>query len=139
MDAVWTSHTLEHLADHEVLPALREMVRVLKPDGFSLVTTPDIVRVAREVARGRLEEVLYEAPAGPITALDVLFGLRSSVARGRSFMAHRTGFSAERLGRLMAEAGFAEARSWEGDAYDLWAVGLMPAADLAARGLTLPG
>ena len=44
-------------------------------------------------------------------------------------MAHRTGFTAERLGRVAAAAGFAEARVLEGDAFDLWAVLFMPGAD----------
>ncbi|MHB2170111.1 class I SAM-dependent methyltransferase [Alsobacter sp. R-9] len=128
MDAVWSSHNLEHLHDHEVGVALRELVRILRSDGFCVITTPDIVRVAAVIAAGRLEEPLYISPAGPVTPLDVMFGLRRSVAAGNGFMAHRTAFSAERLGRLLVEAGFAEARVWQGDAYDLWAVGLMPDA-----------
>lgn len=135
IDAVWTSHTIEHLFDHEVPVALAEMARVLAPTGFALITTPDLARVAAEVVVGRLEDTLYVSPSGPVTALDVLFGFRSSVARGGVHMAHRTGFTAERLGRLLVEAGFTEARVWQGESYDLWAAGLMPAADPAAIGL----
>jgi SAM-dependent methyltransferase len=129
VDAVWSSHNLEHLYEHEVRKALAEFVRVLRPDGFMLCTTPDLVRVAAEIAAGRLEDTLYVSPAGPITAVDVLFGLRTSVSAGNAFMAHRTGFSAERLGRLMLEAGFHEAQTWEGNAFDLWGLGLMPLTD----------
>lgn len=129
IDAVWSSHNLEHLFEHEVQAALREFVRVLKPDGFLLCTTPDLVRVAAEIAAGRLEDTLYMSPAGPITPVDVLFGLRRSVGAGNPFMAHKTGFSAERLGRLLLEAGFAEARTWEGRVFDLWGLGSMPGAD----------
>lgn len=135
IDAVWTSHTLEHLHDHEVTLALAEMARVLRPTGFALITTPDLARVAAEIAAGRLEDVLYVSPSGPVTALDILYGFRPSVARGGTHMAHRTGFTAERLGRLLVEAGFAEARAWQASSYDLWAVGLMPGADIAATGL----
>ena len=36
IDAIWSSHNIEHLYDHEVDPALREFVRVLRPEGFAL-------------------------------------------------------------------------------------------------------
>ena len=45
-DAIWSSHTLEHLYAHEVPIALAEFKRVLKPDGFALVTSPDLETVA---------------------------------------------------------------------------------------------
>jgi SAM-dependent methyltransferase len=134
-DAVWSSHNLEHLYEHEVQAALSEVVRVLKRDGFALFTTPDLVRVAAEIAAGRLEDVLYVSHAGPIAPVDVLFGLRRAVARGNGFMAHRTGFDAARLGRFLIEEGFAEARVWQGDRFDLWGLGLMPEATLTSVGL----
>src|SRR4051812_3622661 len=33
-DAVWSSHSIEHLRAHEVLPSLAEFVRILSPAGF---------------------------------------------------------------------------------------------------------
>lgn len=131
VDSIWSSHNLEHLYEHEVRAALAEFVRVLRPDGFLLCNTPDLVRVAAEIAAGRLEDTLYVSPAGPITPVDILFGLRRSVSAGNPYMAHKTGFSAERLGRLMLEAGFNEAQTWEGHAFDLWGLGLMPSTDPA--------
>lgn len=132
LDAIWSSHTIEHLYEHEVRTALAGMTRVLRRDGFVLLTTPDIVKVAVEIAAGRLEEPMYASPAGPITPVDVLFGLRSAIAAGNGFMAHRTCFSSVRLGRFLVEAGFAEARVWDGEGFDLWAIGLMPDADFEA-------
>jgi predicted SAM-dependent methyltransferase len=129
-DAVWSSHNLEHLYEHEARRALAEMVRVLKPDGFALITLPDILSAAEAIVAGRFEDPLYVSPAGPIAPVDVLFGLRRSVEAGNTYMAHRTGFTADRLGRFLVEAGFAEARVWEGGSFDLWAVGLMPQADI---------
>lgn len=41
-DAVWSSHSLEHLHTYEVPLALAEFRRVLKPDGFALITSPDL-------------------------------------------------------------------------------------------------
>ena len=46
-------------------------------------------------------------------------------------MAHRMGFSRDSLGQALTEAGFAEAWVSCGNAFDLWAIGLMPGADRA--------
>src|SRR5262245_24710460 len=45
VDAIWCSHILEHLYAHEVPVALAEFQRVLKPDGFALITCPDLETV----------------------------------------------------------------------------------------------
>ena len=41
-------------------------------------------------------------------------------------MAHRTGFTAKRLGNLLIQAGFKEVRIIHGDNYDLWAIAIAP-------------
>lgn len=109
VDAVYSSHNLEHLYPHEVPLALREMHRVLKPSGFAFIKLPDLQEVARYVAEGLLEDPLYESPVGPIAPLDVLFGHRPSLAAGNVFMAHRTGFTRDTLGAALIKAGFAAA------------------------------
>ena len=141
IDAIWSSHNIEHLHDHEVEPALREFVRVLRPAGFALLTCPDLEAIAKLIAAG-VDRVAYESPAGPVTPLDMLFGLRRSIERGNLFMCHRTGFTEERLGKVIIAAGFNEARVLKGRNYDLWALGLMANADrkhietlLSANGL----
>ncbi|HTP90464.1 MAG TPA: class I SAM-dependent methyltransferase [Xanthobacteraceae bacterium] len=128
-DAIWCSHNLEHLYTHEVPKALAEFRRVLKPDGFALITSPDLEAVAELVLDGRIDDAAYQSPAGPITALDMLYGLSVSVARGNLFMSHHTGFTADRLGRLMIDSGFAEVLAKRGSSFDLWAIGLMPKAN----------
>lgn len=128
-DAIWCSHNLEHLHTHDVPKALAEFRRVLKPDGFALITSPDLEAVAELVVNGRIDDVAYQSPAGPITALDMLYGLSASVARGNLFMSHHTGFTADRLGRLMVNSGFAEVLAKRGTAFDVWALGLMPRAN----------
>lgn len=122
VDAVWSCHNLEHLDTHAVPAALAEMRRVLKPGGFLLLHTPDLQRLAELITEGKLETVMYESPAGPITPLDMLFGHGRSLREGNHYMAHRTGFTQERLGRLLVEAEFAQARVLRGNSYDLWAV-----------------
>jgi SAM-dependent methyltransferase len=120
--AVWSSHNVEHLPAHRVGVALKEFFRVLKPGGFVLLTLPDLQAVAAEISRGRLETPLYTAPGGPISALDIVYGFGASIARGNHFMAHRTGFTAETLGRKLKEAGFTSVQV-KRDKYDPWASG----------------
>jgi SAM-dependent methyltransferase len=120
VDAVWNSHTIEHLYAHEVMVALKEWRRVLKDSGEILMTLPDLQSVAAHVAEGKLEDALYNSPAGPISALDVVYGYGEDIKRGNVYMAHRTGFTAETLGKKLVLAGFANvAMSVKG--FDLWA------------------
>ncbi len=109
VDAVYSSHNIEHLYPHEVALALREVRRVLKPSGFALIALPDMQEVARHIAEGKLEDPLYTSPMGPIAALDILYGHRASLQNGNLFMAHRTGFTAATLGSALINAGFAGA------------------------------
>lgn len=126
VDAVWSSHNIEHLHTHEVPGALREFYRVLSPTGFALITCPNLEAIARFILDGRVEDVIYQAPAGPITPLDMLFGHGASIARGNAYMAHHTAYTVDRLGALLVHAGFKEARVAAGNAHDLWALALMP-------------
>jgi SAM-dependent methyltransferase len=109
IDAVYSSHNVEHLYPHEVPLALGEMRRVLRPAGFAFITIPDLQEVARHVAEGKLEEPLYMSPLGPISPLDIIFGHRPALASGNIFMAHHTGFTAFTLSAALVNAGFAAA------------------------------
>jgi SAM-dependent methyltransferase len=126
MDALWSSHNLEHVNAFEVPQALAEFRRVLKPTGFALISLPDLRAVAKRIADDMLAEPLYEAPAGPISPLDIIFGHQASIQRGHVYMAHRTGFTARTLGQALVDAGFTEVRVHEGTRWDLWAIGTMP-------------
>lgn len=128
-DAVWSSHNLEHLGFHQVLPALAEFTRVLKPEGFALVTCPDVEAVARLVVEMGLDAVAYESLAGPITMRDMLWGHGPSIAAGHGFMAHRTGFTMQSLAKLVLDGGFAEIRVGK-DHLALWGLCLMPRAEI---------
>ncbi len=125
MDAVWSSHNLEHLESHEVPRALAEIRRILKPEGFVMITLPDLEQIAQLVTEAKLEQILYQSPAGPITPLDMLFGHQASLAKGNKYMAHRTGFTADRLGNCLVEAGFIEVRILHGKSFNLWAIAKM--------------
>jgi ubiquinone/menaquinone biosynthesis C-methylase UbiE len=109
-DAVWSAHNLEHLSAHEVPLALGEFFRVLKPDGFALITLPDLQQVAEFIVADKLEDVAYESPAGPIMPLDCVYGLGRAIAAGHSLMAHRTGFTEKTLRKHLEGAGFCDVR-----------------------------
>jgi predicted SAM-dependent methyltransferase len=126
VDAIWSSHNLEHLYRHEVPLALCEFVRILKHRGLLLLTLPDLQSVAELVVRGQLEDEAYVSPSGPVTPLDMIFGHTASLARGNMFMSHKSGFTAGTLAKVLAEAGFAEIEVRRGNAFDLWASATKP-------------
>ncbi len=138
MDAIYTSHSIEHHHAHEVPLALAECRRILTPDGFMIVVCPDLQGVATLVAKGRLMEPFAMSPAGPISAIDMLYGYRPSLAAGNQFMAHRTGFTRDSLAAALQEAGFkAVAGISRGyPFFDLWMVASnAPLTDVALREL----
>ena len=45
-DAIWSSHSLEHLYQHQVGVALAEFYRVLNSGGFMVALVPDLQAVA---------------------------------------------------------------------------------------------
>lgn len=125
MDALYSSHNIEHLYPHEVTVALSEFVRVLNDDGFCVITCPDLKSVAQLVAEDKLLDPAYTSPAGPIAPLDILYGFRTSMARGNLYMAHRCGFTQKVLHGTLAAAGFysvATAARGYAPFFDLWAV-----------------
>lgn len=97
---------------------------MLKPDGFVVITCPDLQSVAALIAQDKLLEPAYTSPAGPITPLDILYGHRPPMARGNLFMAHRCGFTQKVLTGTLQASGFVAvaARRREHPNYDLWAL-----------------
>jgi SAM-dependent methyltransferase len=143
-DAIWASHVIEHLPRHEVAKALSQFRRVLVPTGYALIRTPDIEAVAQFILDGRINDVIYRSPAGPITPLDMMFGHGASVEHGKLAMRHGTAFTQDLLASDLLQAGFSELRVTRSDTHEIWALAFMPEADisgvlddLAAAGLDL--
>ena len=122
IDALCSSHNVEHLYPHEVPIAFGEFHRVLKDDGFAIITCPDLQSVAALIADDKLLDPAYVSPAGPISPLDILFGHRASMERGNLYMAHHVGFTQKVLAGTLRSAGFgAVATIRRPDKFDLWA------------------
>lgn len=120
-DALFSSHNIEHLYAHEVPQALAEFRRVLRPEGFAVITCPDLQAVAREIAEDRLAVPVGQSASGPITPLDMVFGWRPALAAGNHFMAHRCGFTFTYLASLLRQAGFASVIGAKPQGpYNLW-------------------
>ena len=124
VNAVFSSHNIEHLYPHEVPLALAEFLRVLSDDGFAVITCPDLQSVCALIADDKLTEPAYTSPAGPIAPLDILYGLRASMAQGNLYMAHRCGFTQRVLTGTLQSSGFKRVASMKRSApyFDLWAL-----------------
>lgn len=123
VDAIYSSHNIEHIYPHEIPRALKEFHRVLKPEGIVVITCPDLQTVCEAVAKDKLVEPLYVSPAGPITAMDILFGHRASVAAGNEYMSHKCGLTYSVLRNSFTQAGFKNTIGRRRRAnFDLWLV-----------------
>lgn len=130
VDAVFSSHNIEHLYPHEVPQALAEFKRVLRPGGFVVITCPDLQSVCALVAEDKLTDTAYVSPAGPITPLDILYGHRVPMAHGNTYMAHRCGFTQKVLRATLFSAGFARVACLQRPAsFDLWALATLDELD----------
>jgi len=123
VDAIFSSHNIEHLYPHEVPLALSEFMRVLRDDGFAVITCPDLLSVCRLVADNKLTEAAYQSPAGPIAPIDILYGHRASMSDGNLYMAHRCGFTEKVLSATLQACGFKTIATMRREAhFDLWAL-----------------
>ena len=123
VNAIYSSHNIEHLYPHEVGVALAEFQRVLSDDGFVVITCPDLLSVCKLVAEDKLTEPAYVSSAGPITPLDILYGHRPPMARGNLYMAHRCGFTQKVLAGTLQSCGFKSVASMaRSKQFDLWAL-----------------
>ena len=122
-DAIYSSHNLEHLFAHEVTIALKEFNRILSEDGFVVLTCPDLQSVCEAVVKDELLEPLYNSPAGPISAIDILYGHRGHISQGNTYMAHKYGFTRKVLDAAFGQAGFRPRLTLRRpEVFDLWIV-----------------
>lgn len=112
-DAVFCSHALEHLSPHDVTTALGEFHRVLNDGGAVILFVPDLEDVRAT------EDILFDAPAGPIAGLDLIYGYRKML-KEKPYMAHKTGFTSKTLHDSLTSAGFTKVAVSRLDNYALF-------------------
>jgi hypothetical protein len=106
IDAIYSSHNLEHVYPHEVPDVLSEFYRVLNDDGIVVLECPDLQSASEAIVNDKLLEPLYESDSGPIAPIDLLYGLRGDLQRGNEYMAHKCGFTYSTLTAVFKDAGF---------------------------------
>lgn len=78
---------------------------------------------AELIVAGKIAEPIAMTASGPVTPLDVVYGLGRALADGCWFLAHKTGFTDRLLGDLIVQNGFEEATVYRDRwAFALWAV-----------------
>ena len=137
MDAVFSSHNIEHLYAHEVPLAIHEFLRVLNDDGYLVITCPDLKAVCSLIVEDKLLQPCYTSPAGPVAPFDILYGYRPFVARGHESMAHKSGFTEKVLTWTLRHHGFSMVASIHrpGPHFDIFALATkksMPDQELRA-------
>lgn len=109
VDRIFHHAMLEHMPPWETMPALCEWHRVLKPGGTIQIETPDLERIFNDWFVGRtLDEQ---------TAINNIFGGNKSPGKAYAAQDHLTGFTFDRLSRMMQEAGFENMHRLEHDQY----------------------
>lgn len=94
-DDIWCAHAIEHLHPIDVIKALKEFLRVLKPGGACLVAVPDLEGVA---------PTFDPLPGQVVCGHDLIYGRNDTYSN--PWMLHRTGFIEGTLRGAMLKAGF---------------------------------
>lgn len=105
VDGVWLGHVLQRLPFHRARAVVDEAMRVLKEDGVFLAAVPDAQLAATYLANGEFEKAVYTAPAGSVTALDLLYGFQKSIEKGDLTSHHLSGYTPESFGIFLRGAG----------------------------------
>jgi len=122
-DSVFTSHNIEHVYTHQIPIMLTGFLRILKGDGYVVITCPNVLEAARLIRQDKLTEPAYISPAGPITPLDIMYGHTEALKSGNEYMGHKTGFTPRSLGEALISAGFKTvALKAPSTKFDMWAI-----------------
>ena len=106
VDLVYSSHSLEHVAFHDVKTCLLEWFRVIKPGGEVRVIVPNLKRIFEYIKNGNILDKVYDSDCGPISAIDMIYGYRKFLYHGNEFMQHKTGFTKESAEIILVSLGF---------------------------------
>jgi len=91
VDAIYSSHALEHIGKYEVVPTLKEWWRVLKWEAPLKIEVPDFEWVCKNWLKYRSND----------WHMDAVFGDQSTPGQY-----HKTGFTRQIMYQYLADAGF---------------------------------
>lgn len=98
IEHIFTHALLEHIPPWDTIKALKEWNRVLRPGGTIQIEVPDLERVFKDwLINNTLEEQ---------EAINNIYGGNKSPDKAYSHQDHLTGFTYNRLTRMMADCGF---------------------------------
>jgi len=101
LDMVYMSHVLEHVPRGQVLQTIKEMARVLKPDGVLRISVPDFDHIVH----------LYQASGNDINSIaPALMG-----GQNYKFNFHYAVFNKTYLADLLEKGGFHKIIVWDPD------------------------
>lgn len=99
-DEAMAIHVVEHFHPWDVLPTLREWLRILKPGGLLVLELPDLYKCCRNFVR--------DMGANPRNSL---WGLYGDDKHNDVFMLHKWGYTPDTLSKLCRQAGFVKVKS----------------------------
>jgi len=97
LEAIYASHVLEHVGFRDVVPALKEWLRVLAPYGIVMISVPNLEVLCRHFSDPRLTD------SERSYLMQVMFGSQAD-----KYDFHHTGFYPDLLAGMLALAGFTE-------------------------------
>jgi predicted SAM-dependent methyltransferase len=108
IDAIYTSHTLEHFSKEDGRAFLQECRRVLRQSGILRIVVPDLRFTVAEYIEGRLRADDFIVELGTLPR-DSRGGLNNRLAPLFQFP-HRCMYDTQRLLEILDEVGFAASR-----------------------------
>lgn len=101
-DSVFCSHAIEHLYPHDVVTALQEFNRVLKPGGVAWIVVPNL-----EGIEPSFDPIYYTESGQPITGFHMYYGDPERIV-DNPYMAHHSGFVKSTMENALGAAGFSK-------------------------------
>jgi ubiquinone/menaquinone biosynthesis C-methylase UbiE len=116
-DLVYCSHALEHLCPRDVMVALSEFKRVLRPSGAAMIFVPDLEDIKPTW------DMVYMSELGPICGHDMFYG-HTAQSEISPYMRHLSGFVAHTLESALKNSGYREVVVRRMPGFNLFGVGI---------------
>jgi SAM-dependent methyltransferase len=100
IDCLWASHILEHQYWHEIPQIFSNIRRVLKDDGFVVITVPDIGAIADRIKDSLIDPI---PEFNGLSALDIIYGDRNRLRKGGIGELHKIAFTLQTLSMTINE------------------------------------